>query len=260
MQLNLIQYSVQHHVATLLLNPSEEHNPLSSLLISELGQAFASAQKDITVKVVLFDAQGDAVASGLEPSYLSMVSKLDFEQNVQESMDVMKLLQIMYTLRKPIVMLVDGKISSFGCGLVSASDIIIAAQETALFGCPEVGYGFIPGAFLYFLAKRIGEARAREIALQGNFITAEQAASIGLVTMAVPAINIKKSGISIAQQLASENSGSSMGLVKELLSRIHGMSVNDAVEYISNLNALARMTQDSQKGMKAILNNEKVNW
>ena len=213
MQFNLIQYSVQHHVATLLLNPSEEPNPLSSLLVSELGQAFASAQKDITVKVVLFDAQGDAVASGLEPSYLKTVSKLDFEQNVMESMDVMKLLQMMYTLRKPIVMLVDGKVSSFGCGLVSVSDIIIAAQETALFGCPEVGYGFLPGAFLYFLTKRIGEARAREIALQGNLITAEQAASIGLVTMAVPAINIKKNrklhcaAISIGEQRFSDGIG-----------------------------------------------------
>jgi hypothetical protein len=36
------------------------------------------------------------------------------------------------------------------------------------------------------------------------------------------------------------------------------MSVNDAVEYISNLNALARMTQDSQKGIKDILNNQNV--
>ena len=157
-------------------------------------------------------------------------------------------------------MLVDGKASSFGCGLVSASDIIVAAQETALFGCPEVRHGLIPGAFLYFLAKRIGEARTRELALQGNFMSAEKAESIGLVTVIVPKITVRKAGIAIAQQLATENSGSSMGLVKELLSRIHGMSVNDAVEYISNLNALARMTQDSQKGMKAILNDENVRW
>ncbi len=260
MQFNLIQYSVQQHIATLILNPSEEPNPLSSSLIAELGQAFAATQKDSTVKVVLFDAKGEVIASGLEPSYIKAVSKLDFEQNVMESMDVMKLLQIMYTLRKPIIMLVDGKASSFGCGLVSACDIIIAAQETAFFGCPEVKYGLLPGAFLYFLAKRIGEAKARELAIQGQLISAEQAASIGLVTMAIPSINLKKTGSAMALQLALENSGSSMGLVKELLSRIHGMSVNDATEYISNLNALARMTQDSQEGMKAILNNENVRW
>jgi methylglutaconyl-CoA hydratase len=258
MQFNIIQYSVQQHIGTLLLNPSEEPNPLSSSLVSELGQAFASAQKDSDVKLVLFDAQGDAVASGLEPSYLKTISKLDFEQNVMESMEVMKLLQMMYTLRKPIVMLVNGKASSFGCCLVSVCDIIIAARETAFFGSPEVKYGLLPGAFLYFLTKRIGEGRARELALQGNSITADQAASIGLVSMVLPLIDLKKTGNAIALELASEKSGSAMGLVKELLSRIHGMSVNDAVEYISNLNALARMTQDSQKGIKDILNNQNV--
>jgi methylglutaconyl-CoA hydratase len=260
MPYNLIQYSVQQHVATILLNPSEGYNPLSSALVTELGQAFSSAQKDIMVKVVLFDAEGEKIASGLEPSYIENVSKFDFEQNVQESMEVMKLLQIMYALRKPIIMLVSGRAESFGCGLVSASDMIFAAQESALFGCPEVRYGLVPAAFLYFLTKRIGEAKTRELALQGNLISAEQAASIGLITKAVPLMSLKKMGTDIAQQLASDNSGPSMGLVKELLSRIHGMSVNDAVEYISNLNALSRMTQDSQKGIKALLNNEKTRW
>jgi methylglutaconyl-CoA hydratase len=76
--------------------------------------------------------------------------------------------------------------------------------------------------------------------------------------MVLPLIDLKKTGNAIALELASEKSGSAMGLVKELLSRIHGMSVNDAVEYISNLNALARMTQDSQKGIKDILDNQNV--
>ena len=51
-----------------------------------------------------------------------------------------------------------------------------------------------------------------------------------------------------------------MGLIKELLARIHGMSTNDALDYAANLNALTRMTDDCKKGIEAFLRKEPVRW
>jgi methylglutaconyl-CoA hydratase len=51
-----------------------------------------------------------------------------------------------------------------------------------------------------------------------------------------------------------------MGLIKELLARIHGMPTKDALEYASNLNALTRMTDDCKRGIDAFLKKEKIEW
>ena len=69
-------------------------------------------------------------------------------------------------------------------------------------------------------------------------------------------INLDKAGMQLASELITNNSGSSMGLVKELLARVYGMETSDALDYASHLNALARMTDDCKRGIDAFLNSK----
>jgi len=64
----------------------------------------------------------------------------------------------------------------------------------------------------------------------------------------------------LANELITNNSGTSMGLIKELLARVYGMETSDALDYASHLNALTRMTDDCKKGLEAFLNSKQIKW
>lgn len=260
MDFTRIKYSVDQRVGTIVLSRPEKHNALDDAMVAELSSSFNLAQKDSTVKVIILKAEGESFCSGADLAYLQRMSKFDFNQNQQDSANLMKLFLQIYTLRKPVIALVHGPALAGGCGLATVCDIVVAARETATFGYTEVRIGFIPAIVMLFLVRRVGEAKARELTLRGNILTADEAMRIGLVNEIVPAIELNTAGMKLAAELVQKNSASSMGLVKELLARVHGMSTNDALDYAANLNALTRMTDDCKKGIESFLKKEPIKW
>jgi len=260
MDFTRIKFTKKNRVATVTLSRAEKRNALDDVMIRELTDAFQTFNREATTKVVVLKAEGDAFCAGADLAYLKKVSQFDFTQNQHDSQELMKLFLQMYTMRKPIVAIVQGPALAGGCGLISVCDFVLASRESALFGYPEVRIGFIPAIVMPFLVRRVGEAKARELTLRGHTIDADEAQSMGLITAAVPTISLAEEGEKLAQELETKNSSSSMGLVKELLGRIHGMSTPDALDYAANLNALTRMTDDCKKGIDAFLNKEEQKW
>ena len=260
MEFYRITYMIEKRMGIISLNWPEKQNALDDQMVSELTQAFIQTQRDAAIKAVILRAEGDSFCSGIERSYLERISKYDFNQNLQDSTDLMKLFQQIYTLRKPVIALVQGEASGGGCGLATICDFIIAARETATFGYPEIKMGFIPAIVLIFLVRRIGEGRARELVLQGNIIDAQESFKLGLISKVVPSIELEKTGRQLANDLIATNSGTSMGLIKELLARVYGMETGDALDYASHLNALTRMTDDCKRGVDAFLNSKPLKW
>ena len=260
MEFYRITYSIQKRIGIISLNWPEKQNALDDQMVSELTQAFVQTQRDAAIKAVILRAEGDSFCSGMEHSYLERISKYDFNQNLQDSTDLMKLFQLIYTLRKPVIALVQGEAIAGGCGLATICDFVLAARETAKFGYTEVKMGFIPAIVMIYLVRRIGEGRARELVLQGNLIDAEESLKLGLISNVVPSIDLEKTGMQLANELITNNSSTSMGLVKELLARVYGMETSDALDYASHLNALARMTEDCKQGIDALLNSKPLKW
>jgi methylglutaconyl-CoA hydratase len=260
LEFSRITYALSKRIGIISLNWPEKQNALDDQMVSELTQAFVQTQRDANVKAVILRGEGDAFCSGIEHSYLQRISSYDFNQNLQDSTDLMKLFQQIYTLRKPVIALVQGDAIAGGCGLATICDFIIAARETAKFGFTETKIGFIPAIVLIFLVRRIGEGRARELVLRGNILDAEESLKLGLISKVVPSIELEESGYQLANELIMNNSGTSMGLVKELLARVYGMETSDALDYASHLNALTRMTDDCKRGIDAILNSKPLKW
>ncbi|MBM4168257.1 MAG: enoyl-CoA hydratase/isomerase family protein [Ignavibacteria bacterium] len=255
-----IKYEVDQRVCTISLSRPEKRNAFDDKMVAELTTAFYQAQKDSKSKVILLKGEGDAFCAGADLAYLQRISKFDFNQNQEDSSSLMKLLLQIYSNRKPVIAVVRGPAIAGGCGLATVCDIIVASKETAMFGYTEVRIGFIPALVMVFLVRRIGEGRARELALRGNLLTADEAYTIGLVNHVVPETELDKRAQELAQELIKKSSASSMGLIKELIARIHGMSTSDALDYAANLNALTRMTDDCKKGIEAFLKKESIKW
>jgi methylglutaconyl-CoA hydratase len=139
-------------------------------------------------------------------------------------------------------------------------DFVIASEEKAQFGYTEVHIGFVPAIVTVFLLKRVGEARARELMLRGNILSAAEAKEIGLVSLVVPEKELQKAGEQLLDELLTHNSLTSMTLCKELLSKLHGLNLADALDFAANMNAAARMTPECKAGLSAFLNKQPLKW
>ena len=95
--------------------------------------------------------------------------------------------------------------------------------------------------------------------LHGNIVDAEEALKLGLISNVVPSIDLEKTGMLLANDLVLNNSGTAMGLIKELLAR-ERHETGDALDYASHLNALTRITEDCKRGIDALLNSKPIKW
>jgi methylglutaconyl-CoA hydratase len=255
-----IIYQTENRRATITLNRPEKRNALDDLMIKEMATAFTAAAKDQDVKVIVLSGTGTSFCAGADLEYLDRISKFDLEENRKDSSLLAHLFRLMYELRKPIIAAVNGPALAGGCGLASVCDFVVASEEQARFGYTEVKIGFIPAIVMIFLVKRIGEGRTREMVLRGNILNAREAKEIGLVSMVVPEARLQSTVDELTQELITQNSLTSMGLCKEMLSKLHGMNLLDALDFAANMNAAARMTTDCKQGVAAFLNKEKIQW
>ena len=255
-----ISYKIDGRKGVITLKRPDKRNAMDDVMVSELTRAVAAAGRDPDVKALLLQAAGPAFCAGADLEYLSRMAKFDLEENRMDSFRLANLFRTIYELRKPVVAVVNGPALAGGCGLASVCDFIIASAERAQFGYTEVHIGFVPAIVMFFLVKRVGEGRARELVLRGNVLSAAEAKEIGLISMVVPEKDLQPAAERLLEELLTQNSLRSMSLCKELLAKLHGMNLADALDFAANINAAARMTSECKQGVTAFLNKEPLQW
>jgi len=218
------------------------------------------AGRDPAVRVVILTGAGDAFCAGADLGYLRTMQGYNLEENRSDSARLAALFRQIYELRKPVIALVNGPALAGGCGLAAVCDFIIASRERATFGFPEVRIGFIPALVTIFLVKRVGEGRARELILRGHTIAADEAERLGLTNTVVAHADLETSALALAEELASRCGPTAIGLCKELLARMSGLSTHEALEVAGNMNAAARMTAECREGIAAFLEKRPLRW
>ncbi len=260
MQFTRLLYEVNNRRARITLNRPEKRNALDDALVKELILAFSTAGKDQNVKVIVLGAAGPAFCAGADLEHLQRLSRFDLEENRADSQQLAHLFRVIFEIRKPVLAIVNGAALAGGCGLASVCDVVIASQENARFGYTEVRIGFIPAVVMIFLIKRVGEGKARELVLRGNVIDAIEAQRIGLANVVVAAGELENTTDALCEELVLKNSGTAMGLCKEMLSKLPGMNLPDSFDFATNMNAAARMTPDCKRGVSAFLKGDKIQW
>jgi len=260
MDFQRILYSASRRIARITLHRPEKRNAIDDMMVRELTAAFTMAGKDVGAKAVLLAADGPAFCAGADLEYLQRMASFSLEENRADSRSLANLFRLVYELRKPVIAAVDGPALAGGCGLVSVCDFVVASREHARFGYTEAHIGFVPAIVLIFLMKKVGDAKARELVLRGNIIGAEEAQQLGLVSSVVPAAELERRAGELVDELLTGNSLTSMGLSKEMLSKLQGLNLVDALDFAVNMNAAARMTADCRQGINAFLNKQKMTW
>src|SRR5579863_2037045 len=175
-----ILYSVDGAVARITLNRPEKRNALNDELLSALKDSLALAAEDEQVRVVLLTGAGTDFCSGADLAALDRSADAGVLDHLATAHELADVFLVMRHHPKPIVAAVRGRAFAGGCGLATASDIILAA-ESAQFGYPEVKIGFIPAMVMAILRRSVSEKRAFELLTMGEPISAADAYRDGLI-------------------------------------------------------------------------------
>jgi methylglutaconyl-CoA hydratase len=123
-----------------------------------------------------------------------------------------------------------------------------------------VKIGFIPALVSVFLIRKVGEHKAKQLLLTGEVFKAQEAKSHGLINNVVQAEDLEQTVFDFASGLINSNSGQSMQLIKQLISRVQSLSLGEALEYAATTNAQARATDECKAGIAAFLNKQELKW
>lgn len=257
--MDLIRYETGNRTATITLNRPEKRNALSHELVSELKHAFQKAANEPTAKVIVLKAEGNTFCAGADLAYLQQLQSNTYEENLEDSLHLKELFEMIYTVPKVVIAQVQGHAIAGGCGLATVCDLVYAVPN-AQFGYTEVKIGFVPAIVMVFIVRKLGDAKARELLLTGQLISAQKAMELGMVNEVVPPEQLAQRVHEVVQQLITTNSEQSMGLTKQMMAEVQQMSIVEALQYAAEQNAHARSTKDCKKGIAAFLAKEKISW
>jgi methylglutaconyl-CoA hydratase len=250
-EIQAILYETEGTVARITLNRPEKKNALNDALIAGLKDALVQANEDATVRAIVITGAGSDFCSGADLASLQKISGASVADNLDDARSLMELFTLIRRVTVPVVAGVRGRALAGGCGLASACDIVLASA-TARFGYPEVKIGFVPAMVMAILRRNVSEKRAFELLTRGAEISAEEARDFGLVNQVFSDDTFEAEVTAYAHGF-EKASRSAIALTKTLLYQTDGMPFGDALETGVDVNVIARMTEDCQKGIARFL-------
>jgi 2-(1,2-epoxy-1,2-dihydrophenyl)acetyl-CoA isomerase len=247
-----VLWEQSNEVGRITLNRPETLNAWTASFGRELKQVVTGEAADESVRAVLVTGAGRGFSSGAD-------LKAGFEQHPEDGLpDVRKELHEIYhpiiaglrRLEKPVVAAVNGPAVGIGCSLALACDLILAA-ESAFFGLAFVNIGLMPdGGSTLFVPAAVGKARAFQMALLGERVSAAQALEWGLVNAVHPDERLTDEADALVRRLAGGPTRSYAGS-KRALNQMLYPDLDGQLDLEAELqHALAR-TRDFIEGVSA---------
>jgi|SRR5665213_2221951 len=246
--MDLISYAVAAGVARITLQRPEKRNALNPEMISALREALARAAGEPDVRVVLLAGAGKDFCSGLDLKALDEAGGTGILDHLQGARLFGDLILDIRRHPRPVIAAVHGRAFAGGAGIATACDLILGA-ESASFGYPEIKIGFVPAVVSVLLRRSLGEKRVFELLAAGETISAGQAHALGLVSR-VFADGEFTAGVDAFVADFAAKSASALALLKSLMNQTDGMPLEKAIEAAVQTNAVARMTEDAQRGFE----------
>ena len=159
---------------------------------------------------------------------------------------------------QPVIAQVHATATAAGCQLAATCDLVVASEE-ARFATPGVRIGLFCSTPMVALSRAVGQKKAMEMLLTGEFISAEEAKIEGLANKVVPADELEEQTTALAQKIA-EASPLVVGIGKQAFYRQLEMPTGQAYGYTKEVMSFNASFEDAQEGMGAFLEKRKPEW
>lgn len=179
-------FKVKDEIGYLTLNRPDKLNALSRELMDELSHVLDAIEADLKVKVVILTGSGRAFSAGFDISTKPDEPEI-YERSADEWRSVLKhdidtFLKIWHS-SKPYIAAINGHALAGACELAQLCDIKIAS-ERAVLGEPEIRFGTGPPVLITPFS--VGLAKAKELLLTGEMLSAQEAERLGMINRVVP--------------------------------------------------------------------------
>jgi len=252
-----ILYLKADGIAKIIINRPEVRNAFRPQTIVELQSAFSDAREDAAIGVIIFTGAGDlAFCSGGDQKVRGNSGYKD-ESGVYR-LNVLDLQRQIRTLPKPVIAMVAGYAIGGGHVLHMLCDLTIAA-DNAIFGQtgPKVG-SFDGGYGASYMARLVGQKKAREIWFLCRQYNAQQALDMGLINAVVPLEKLEEETVSWCKEILTNSPMAIRCLKAALNADCDGQA--GLQELAGNATMLFYMTEEGQEGRNAFLDKRKPDF
>ena len=250
-----ILYEGDDTVALVTMNRPKKRNALSLDHMQELTSCLKAIGEAREAPVVVLRGNGPGFCAGHDLS--EMVGRdPDFYRHL---FDVCcELMETIQAMPQPVIAQVHGIATAAGCQLAATCDLVVASED-ARFACPGVKIGLFCSTPMVALSRAVGQKKAMQMLLTGEFISAEEALAEGLANRVVPAEELEAETRALAEKIA-EASPLVVGVGKQAFYRQLEMPTEQAYAYTKEVMSFNATFTDAQEGMCAFLEKRKPEW
>lgn len=260
-----ITYKKYNHVARIAFNRPEVRNAFRPHTTSELIDAFRDAQEDTSIGVILFSGEGPSPKDG------GWAFCSGGDQNARghkgyvgnDGMHRLNILDVQRQIRfmpKAVIAVVPGWAVGGGHSLHVVCDMTIASKEHAVFKQTDADVtSFDAGYGSAYLAKMVGQKKAREIFFLGRNYSAQEAFEMGMVNKVVPHEKLESTAYEWAQEIITTKSPTAIKMLKYAMNLTDDGMVGQQV-FAGETTRLAYMTDEAKEGRDAFLEKRKPNF
>lgn len=249
-------FEIADGVATLTLNRPEMANAMNAQMMVELNEIAIICDENTELRALLLTSSGGIFCGGGDlPSFAAEGDQLPAK--IKQWAGYLHLaISRLSRMQAPVIAAVSGTAGGAGLSLVAAADLVIAGRS-AKFVMAYTGAGLSPdGSSTYFLPRRIGDRRARELMLTNRKLSAEEALDWGLINQIVDDEEVLAAGQKLARSLAAGPT-LAFGAVKSLLDSSSHNGLETQMEMEARSIAALASSNDAQEGIQAFLNKRK---
>ncbi len=246
------------HIAYVTLNRPDARNAFDPEMLVQLSAAWTEYREDDSLRCAILSGSGDkAFCAGADLGKLIPLitgvrkPETDADLQVQKNPDLMnKAILRDFNLHKPVVAAINGHAIAGGLEILYPTDIRIACPE-AKFGLQEVKWAIFPmGGSSVHLPRQFPHAKAMEMLLTGELITAEEALAAGFINRIVPRDQILAEAEKTATIIAG-NGPIAVKAIKQAVQANMGIPVKEALAKEVEIAMPVFMTKDAQEGPRA---------
>ncbi|WP_127020389.1 1,4-dihydroxy-2-naphthoyl-CoA synthase [Flagellimonas beolgyonensis] len=264
MEFEDITYKKCNGVARIAFNRPDVRNAFRPKTTSELYKAFYDAQEDTSIGVVLLSGEGPsskdgkwAFCSGGDQK--ARGHKGYVGEDGYHRLNILEVQRLIRFMPKVVIAVVPGWAVGGGHSLHVVCDMTLASREHAIFKQTDADVTSFDGGYgSAYLAKMVGQKKAREIFFLGRNYSAQEAFEMGMVNAVVPHDELEDTAYQWAQEILAK-SPTSIKMLKFAMNLTDDGMVGQQV-FAGEATRLAYMTDEAKEGRNAFLEKRKPDF
>lgn len=252
----LIELAVDGGIATLALNRPDKRNAMSDAMRAQFIAALERVAADKAIRALVLTGKGKGFCAGgdvagMERRMQAPAGEIAFN-GWQRQQRVHYAQSLLHTMPKPTIAAVNGAASGLGADTALACDFIVASEH-ASFTWSYINRGLVPdGGGMYFLPRRVGLPKAKELIFSGRKVDADEALHLGIADRRSASEQLLADAQAWAAEL-SRGSATALALGKTILNQSFELAAHDVFAQGSQAQGICYTSSEHRDAVMAFL-------